>query len=82
MSELIRMVDKNTAFEAFKNGENVLIGYCTKISGSGFWGTDNLTDKITGNTKKQHFESMIKAVKNFVPNTRIKFALYKRRTDL
>lgn len=70
-------VSKQEAYAAFKNGEDVRIGYQNKDDGA-YWNFAQFKDKEKGNTTKEKFDSIVYYVKYYqLPHTQLKYAIKK-----
>lgn len=69
---------KQEAFKAFKNGEDVRIGYQHKDDGA-YWNFNQFRNEMKGDTAKEKFESVIYHMRyRIIPHTRLKYAIKER----
>ena len=70
-------VNKRDAYMAFKNGEDVRIGYQHKDEGA-YYSFSQFKDKASGNTAKEKFDSVVNYIRYYqLPHTQLKYAIKK-----
>lgn len=71
----IKIIDRDAAYEAYKNKKRVYIGYENKNDGA-FWSFEQMKSYAKGNTDKEKFDSIVHSVKQiYLPHARIKYAI-------